>query len=101
MWSTLVGLIERWWREKPRLDLVRAVVRLRNAMRKCQKWYDAYVAAKQKGDPDDIPYPNPRVEWTRSLTYIGEAIVELDSVLAIFDAKAHRAIQSYVHMESP
>lgn len=100
MWSTLVGLIERWWREKPRLDLVRAVVQLRNAMKECQRWYDAYVTAKQQGDPEDISYPNPRVEWTRSLTYIGKAIVELDSVLAIFDAKAHEAIQSYVYMES-
>jgi hypothetical protein len=99
MWSTLIGLIERWWREKPRLDVVRAVVNLRDSMIECQSWYSRYLNALKAGDLD-ILSPHPRVEWTRSLARLTVRVVELDTVLSIFTPEAHEAITSYLDAES-
>ncbi len=98
MWSTLIGLIERWWREKPRLDVVRAVVHLRDTMIKCQNWYSQYLDALKAGDLETLS-PDPRVEWTRSLSQLNERVVELDVVLSIFSPEAHKAIRAYMGAE--
>lgn len=99
MWTTLIGLIERWWREKPRLDVVRAVVHLRDAMIECQNWYSQYLAALKAGDLETL-YPHPGVEWTRSLTTLNKRVAELDTVLSIFSPEAHKAIRAYIGAES-
>jgi hypothetical protein len=99
VWTTLIGLIERWWREKPRADLVRALVGLQKSMQECQNWYEKYWELK-RSDPRKLDgYPSPGVEWVRSLTHVGRAIVELDSVLKIFDSKTHETIERWLNAE--
>jgi hypothetical protein len=99
MWSILIGLIERWWREKPRLDVIRTVVHLRDAMMDCQNWYSQYLEALKAGDLETLD-PHPRVEWTRSLTTLSEREAELDTVLSIFSPEAHKAITAYLRAEN-
>jgi hypothetical protein len=99
MWSVLIGLVERWWRDKPRKEVVRAVVLLRDTMIDCHRWYVQYLEAVERGDLDFL-YPNPEVEWTRSLTELVERVADLDTVLSIFSPEAHEAIRSYINQES-
>jgi hypothetical protein len=99
MWGTLVGLIERWWREKPRSDVVRAVVHLRDSMIECQSWYEQYLVALDVGDLDTLDH-DPRFEWIRSLTTLTKKVVELDVVLSIFSQEAHQAIAGYLDFEN-
>jgi hypothetical protein len=99
MWGILVGLIERWWREKPRKDIVRAVVRLRDSMIECQGWYSEYREALKANDIDRLS-PNPKWEWFRSLDDLTDSVAELDDVLAIFSPEAHRALAGYILNDS-
>ena len=98
MWTILVGLIERWWRDKPRKDVVRAVVRLRDTMIDCQSWYNQYLAALKANDIDSLS-PNPYDAWFYSLDDLFAAVYELDRVLAIFSPEAHEAIVHYMYTE--
>ena len=100
MWSTLVSLIERWWREKPRLDLVRSVVHLRDSMKLCQERYEACMEAKAAGTLENRCEPHPELAWTHSLAILGCAVIELDQVLEIFDVRVHQSIRDYQRSES-
>ena len=96
MWSTLIGLIERWWREKPRLDVVRAVVRLRDAMEGGESSYEAYRAAsssKVEGKTVDL-YGLRRV-WERNVNLLSAQVVELGKVLHIFSPELYREVMDY------
>jgi tetratricopeptide (TPR) repeat protein len=97
MWIALVDVVEQRWKERPRQELVRSVVNLRNAMIGCQKWYDKY---KKAADHSDIhTLPDPRVEWVRSLTDLGRNVAALDQVLSIFSPETRRHIQDYLDAE--
>lgn len=114
LWSTLIEVVERYWKEKPRKDTLEALISLRAEMIACQHWYDSYTALKKQGDVDELVHaqfeeakktglrlpPHPGVEWIRSLTEIGDALVKLDSVLKIFSAEAHERIERYRCVES-
>ena len=95
MWGILVGLIERWWRDKPRKDVVSAIVRLRDSMIECHNWYNQYREAIEAGDIDSLS-PNPNAEWIRSLDDLVTALAESDGVLAIFCPEAREAISQYL-----
>jgi hypothetical protein len=96
MWSTLLGLIERWWREKPRLDIVRAVVRLRDAMQKCETSYEAYRAAGlSRKQPKPHELPPLRLAWEQNVGLLSEQVVELGKVLEIFSPELYRQITDY------
>jgi hypothetical protein len=98
MWSTLVGLIERWWREKPRLDVVRTVVQLRDAMIECQAWYERYADALKAGDLETL-YPHPRDEWLACVTRLNDSMRELNTALSIFSPSAYEALTNYAQLE--
>ena len=100
MWTKLIDLILQWWKEKSRKDLIRQLVYLRNSMRDCQEWYDKLQAAKRAGNVDQLPYPNPRVEWIRSVGHLGSVIQEVDQVLSIFSPEARQALENYFQYES-
>jgi hypothetical protein len=96
MWSILVGLIERWWREKPRLDVVRAVVRLRDAMVGCEKSYEAYRAANNNVSHGKVvDQYGLRRAWERNVDLLSAQVVELGKVLQIFSPELYSEIMDY------
>jgi hypothetical protein len=96
MWATLIGLIERWWREKSRLDTVRAIVKLRDAMQNCDKRYQTYVAAKKSRASGHLSIQKQSLEeWRESISELGERVKQLAEVFEIFDPKVHRSIFAY------
>ena len=101
MWTTLLGLIERWWREKPRLDLVRAIVQLRDSMQECQRCYRDFTAAKKsrtRAARDELPWIKMR--WRQSIARLSYSVGDLDDVLSIFDTATHRAVFAYTSDEA-
>lgn len=96
MWSTLVGLIERWWREKPRLDVVRSVVCLRDAMEACEKSYEDYRTAKVSKTQDKATdFFDRRRVWERNVQSLTAQVVALGKVLQIFSPELYREIMDY------
>jgi hypothetical protein len=87
-------LIERWWREKPRLDVVPAVVSLRDAMIECQSWYERYSDALKAGDLETLD-PHPRRQWLRCVSNLNDWMRELDTTLSIFSPATSKEISSY------
>jgi len=114
LWSTVIGLVERYWKDKPRKDVIASLVTLRANMISCQHWYKEYAELRKRGDVDEIWWReyqkankaglsiggNPKVEWTRSLVDLGEALVRVDSVLQIFSPEAREEIRKYESVES-
>ena len=98
MWGILVGLIERWWRDKPRRDVVNTVVRLRDDMMYCHYWYMRFREALEAGDLGVLD-PNPQQEWMRSVEWLTLTMNELDTVLSIFTPETHEALTGYVKEE--
>jgi hypothetical protein len=98
MWTLLVGLIERWWREKPRLDVVRSVVRLRDSMARCQDLYIKHVSSSET-EADASNYSKTRDDWIVALGEIAERLQELDTVISIFNPAARSAISDYMSHE--
>jgi len=92
MWTKLIELILTWWKDKPRKDVVRAVVRLRERMSDCQQWYDELQTAKQSGNVD-----HPPDYWWNSVAELGCAIEEIDQVVSIYSPEAREALRNY-HM---
>ena len=99
LWDKLVEIVFERWEGKPRRDLVRAVVALRDEMIECQTWYEEFRGVKEKDELSDATYPDPEVEWLQSLTALGRDILELDRVLSIFSPEAHRLIERYANAE--
>lgn len=96
MWNIIVDLLEKWWKEKPRKDVMRAVVHLRDTMRNCQAEYKRFKAIPLTGNVNDSPlWRNSHKEWVRSLTDLGLAIIDIDDVLTIFSPDAGRLIRTY------
>lgn len=100
MWSILLGLIERWWREKPRLDVARSVVDLRDAMEACHTSYLAYHTAKTSRTQDLMQLQGLRVEWGYNIEDLGKAVLNLGTVLRIFSPGLHRKLIEYSNDES-
>jgi hypothetical protein len=99
MWSTLIGLIERSWKEKPRRDVLLVAVLLHDSMNKCQHRYKRYKAVPNVGLLSPLRSSLER-EWMRSLVELRERISRLDYVLSIFSPEAHEAICRYRRKES-
>jgi len=93
MWSLLVGLLERWWREKPRLDVVRTVVRLRNSMTRCHQNYVTYDSLRRQGVTGDTE--RAQAEWVSSVDNLARILEELDVTFEIFSPEAHQALIYY------
>lgn len=90
MWKLFIEMIERAWREKPRKDLIKEIVQLRQAMRACQTSYEDYKANPSEGT----------LQWDNSLATLQQRIMELDQVLQIFDSETRQAIENYYGPDS-
>ena len=101
MWPTLVGLIERWWREKPRLDVVRSVVRLRDAMQNCHRSYQEYCRAKTStSENSHSRLRSLRWEWGRNVQALVDEVVALGTVLEIFSPELYQELSDYSYDEA-
>lgn len=97
MWSTIVQMIERWLREKPRADVVVATVALREAMIACQ---DAYT--RDKAQKERLGGANTEIsawEWQLSVTELGNTLSRINLTLGIFAPEVSRAIERYLDAE--
>lgn len=99
MWGIVIGLIERWWREKPRKDVVFEVVRLRDAMIECQRSYVRYKKASKEVRSERLPR-SPYRRWVSSVIILADRLEHLDGVLSIFSPEAHAAIKDFSILES-
>jgi len=54
LWSTVIGLIERYWKDKPRKDVIASLVELRENMMVCQRSYEECKAMRKQGDIDQV-----------------------------------------------
>jgi hypothetical protein len=103
MWSTLVELIERWWRDKPRLDVVRSVICLRDAMEACRTSYAVYRTVETNGCMYRGPEPQSReaelqrlrAQWGNNVEFLTRQVLELGTVLEIFSPSLHRELETY------
>lgn len=106
-------MVERSWREKPRKELLRALVTLRTEMVLCQVHYERYVSLREQGDLDEPgtaptsalkPHRGwplqPRNNWILSLCNVRDELVKLDSVLAIFSPQTIKELKSYGIVEN-
>ena len=101
MWGTLLGLIERWWREKPRLDIVRAVVHLRDSMLNCQNRYEKFMKASSARTPKHAAnIAKLRDEWYLAVEGLVVSLAEIDTVLTIFEPEMRKKVRLYLHDES-
>src|SRR2546428_8950358 len=91
MWNTLIVLIERWWREKPRIDIVRAAVGLRNSMVACQQ---IYLTRRESPCSENFDQ-----QWIDAVNDLTRRLQKLDDVLAIFSPTTQMAIMKYRQLE--
>ncbi len=98
MWSTLIGLIERWRRERPRRDVISGVVYSTDSMIDCQISYSVYREALKAGDLDTRS-PDPRVEWIRSVGELSCQVTKLGAILPIFSPEAYEAVSDFLRAE--
>jgi hypothetical protein len=112
VWETIIGVVERTWHDKPRKDVVNALVELRAAMVDCQRSYDEYQAICKLGpyqkwlrrsrrllqavgtDPTD-----PKQKWVESVFTLGELTVQINEVLQIFSPEVQREMSSAAESE--
>lgn len=92
MWSTIVEILERAWRERPRKELIRGLLDLRDAMLRCQESYTGF----RSGVSDRA---QARILWVRSVQQLAFAVREIDQVLTIFSPKARQHIKLYMSDE--
>lgn len=98
MWTTVIGLIERWWREKPRRDVVQSVVQLRDAMVDCQSAHERHTRSGSPGS-SDVDRKDSFDDWTKAVDHLANSLEELDTVLAVFSPTAHDALHIYFQLE--
>lgn len=111
MWKTLIEVIERYWKEKPRKELLSSLVTLRKCMYECQSYYELYEVefARQKEnnfyirEDKSIESQLERTykDWIKSLVHLGEAVYRVDDVLAIFSPEARTSVKKYFLSEDP
>lgn len=103
LWSTQIGLVERHWKEKPRKDVIAALIALRTNMMECQHCYEEYTALREQGDVDYlwriecakaqkaglVIRDHPQREWLRSLNRLAYEVLRLDSLFV--DLQSRRA----------
>jgi hypothetical protein len=94
MITTVIGMIERWWREKPRLDVVRSVVQLRDAMHECEEAYGSFVASKKAADRQ-----RSKMLWNDAFIRLTDAASGLSAVFEVFSPKTVEAIGIYMAVE--
>ena len=81
----LIGLIRDALKDRPRRDLVRETVHLRQAIEQCQSSYETYKADPSIGTS----------QWDNALGVLEERLANLSKLLHIFDPAAGDTIDNY------
>jgi hypothetical protein len=114
IWDTLIGLAATALREKPRQDVILALLNLRESMVVCQKTYDDYQKMVKDGDydllmdqrremvapPEAVRMYDPRDCWQECLPRLAEAMCDADPILTIFGPDADAHLHFYVATEA-
>src|SRR5581483_10152278 len=112
LWETIIGIAagaaERSWRDKPRKDVINAFVALRNAMIKCQRYYDQVQEIRKQGDYDAVinerkqiaqkvgtNFVDPFRQWMSALNDFGNVLARVSCILEIFSPEVHQSIFRY------
>jgi len=111
IWDTLIGLAATALHDKPRRDVLLAVLNLRERMVACQKTYDDYQTVLKEDDYDvimerrrELPAPtehstlivyDPRDWWESSVSLLAEAFCEADPILNIFSPNTSHHVLGY------
>jgi hypothetical protein len=96
MLEKLVDLILQWWKEKPRVDLVRGLIRLRDCMDACRNSYDRFLATELFGG---VYSPGEFLDWQDSVKDLERAYEEVNRILEILGPAAESAIRDYTRKE--
>jgi hypothetical protein len=91
MWSTIIQILEKAWKEKPRRDLARGFVTLRCRMTDCQRRYEKYSS--------NINSDILREEWYLSISLLAVALGEMHVVLNIFAPASWRSLYDFLCQE--
>lgn len=112
VWETIIGVVERTWHDKPRKDVVNALVELRAAMVECQRSYDEYQAIIKLG-----PYQkwlrrsrqlfhsvgtlptDPKKRWQDSVFTVVRITDEVSEVLQIFSPEVQSEVARMAESE--
>lgn len=110
--ETVISVAQKKWEEKPRHDLVRSFVELRQAMVSCKSFYDEYQAICKQGPYEEwlkiswdrsdkvrTRFLDPRHSWEQSIIFLWHTIAELDFVLHIFGDDVSSQVFSYIRLE--
>lgn len=115
VWETLIGLAAKALKDKPRKDVLSALVALRSSMITCQQTYDDYQELLKQGNYDELlekrcntPNPNeeymliynPKNCWEMSVCGLADDLIEVDSLLQILSPEAANALTFYVRTEA-
>ena len=87
MWSKIIEIIEKRWREKPRRDLVRNILEFRYSLIICQINFNKY---------NDQRKEELKWEWWDSIQNLIYALIKIDHVLSIFSPVAKEHIGRYL-----
>ena len=105
IWDTIIGVVERTWRDKPRKDVVNALVELRAAMVECQRAYESYQDICRRGpyrkwlrrsrnifrDVGTV-FEDPKLTWIGSVIKLSDLTAEINEVLQIFSPEVHSEV---------
>lgn len=97
MFLALMGLIERWWKDKPRADMIRAIVQLRRAMLGCEETYESLMAAKKVGGAAGVE--DLSEAWESRVASLARAIGAIESTVQIFAPELSEELARYLNGE--
>jgi hypothetical protein len=111
VWETLIGVAERALKEKPRRDVLMALVSLRSAMVVCQEVYEDYQDLLRQGNYERIieersksPQPepgrtaivyDPKYCWPQTVNALAEELVSIRPVIEIFSSEVAQVLEAY------
>lgn len=98
MWPKIIELIIAWLKSKPRSDLTKQILTLRDAMNNCHASYERFATAKAHGDQAEIDQRYR--DWRVAFGELDTAVAEVDEVLHIFGKEARDEVNRYLVSES-
>jgi hypothetical protein len=112
--DTIIGVVERTWREHPRKNVVNAMARLRNSMVQCQEAYEKYqtLVSQQpdykKSMEDQMRlteevgthFDNPLYEWNAAVNVLSQELTRVSYILKIFDNETLDKIYFYKQLDT-
>jgi hypothetical protein len=115
VWETLIGIAAKALKDKPRRDVLSALVALRSSMITCQRTYDDYQELLKQGNYDELMQErcktpnangeymfiyNPKNCWEMSVCRLADDLIEVDYLLQILSPEAANALTFYARTEA-